>query len=73
VTVLKFASKEGQKHEMVNHKAGECARYENGVCITTSGIEGYFGLLKAESMAFITPSAAPFARYLSEFDFSYSQ
>jgi hypothetical protein len=44
-TVLKGALK-GRKHDQVNHSADEYVRYENGVCITTNSIEGYFSILK---------------------------
>jgi transposase-like protein len=33
-------------HETVNHHAKEYARYEDGFCITTNGIESAFSLLK---------------------------
>lgn len=44
-TVLKGALMP-RKHDQVNHRAGEYVRYENGVCITTNTIEGYFSILK---------------------------
>ena len=34
------------KHSLVNHKADEYVRYEEGFCVTTNTIEGYFSLLK---------------------------
>jgi transposase-like protein len=34
------------KHDQVNHFAKEYARYDDGVCITTNSVEGFFGLLK---------------------------
>jgi len=37
---------DGRDHETVNHHAKEYARYENGFCITTNGIESAFSLLK---------------------------
>jgi hypothetical protein len=37
---------DGRDHETVNHHAKEYARYENGFCITTKGIESAFSLLK---------------------------
>jgi transposase-like protein len=36
----------GRKHDRVNHSAKEYVRRENGVCITTNGVEGYFATLK---------------------------
>ena len=35
-----------RKHDRVNHSAKEYVRHENGVCITTNTVEGYFGILK---------------------------
>ena len=34
------------RHDQVNHFAKEYARYEDGVCITTNSVEGFFGILK---------------------------
>lgn len=44
-TCLKFTSKE-YKYDQVNHKAGKYVRYEDGICITTNAVEGFFGNLK---------------------------
>jgi transposase-like protein len=35
-----------QKHDQVNHRASEYVRYEDGACISTNTIEGYFSILK---------------------------
>src|SRR5579864_8202988 len=35
-----------QKHDQVNHNVKEYVRYEDGVCISTNTIEGYFSILK---------------------------
>src|ERR1043166_1240024 len=35
-----------RKHSLVNHKEDEYVRYEEGVCVTTNGVEGFFGLVK---------------------------
>src|ERR1035441_1205409 len=35
-----------RKHDQVNHYAKEYARQENGVCISTNSVEGFFGILK---------------------------
>ena len=35
-----------RKHDQVNHAVKEYVRYEDGVCITTNTIEGYFATLK---------------------------
>ena len=44
-TVLKGALI-ARKHDQVNHVAKEYARYEDGVCITTNTIEGYFATVE---------------------------
>jgi len=44
-TVLAGALR-GRKHDQVNHRAEEYVRYEDGVCITTNSIEGFFATLK---------------------------
>jgi hypothetical protein len=44
-TVLEGAFK-SRKHSQVNHQASEYVRYEDGLCITTNAIEGYFATLK---------------------------
>ena len=36
----------GRQHSKVNHTAKEYVRYEDGVCITTNAVEGYFATLK---------------------------
>jgi hypothetical protein len=71
-TVLKFASKE-RKHDTVNHRAGEYVRYEDGVCISTNTIEGFFGLLKRGiNGVYHHVGKQHLHRYLSEFDFRYN-
>lgn len=35
-----------RKHSLVNHKADEYVRYDEGVCVTTNTVEGYFAPLK---------------------------
>src|SRR2546421_10075681 len=35
-----------RRHDQVNHTAKEYVRYEDGVCISTNTIEGYFATLK---------------------------
>jgi len=44
-TVLAGALKT-RKHDQVNHNVREYVRYEDGMCITTNSIEGYFSILK---------------------------
>lgn len=72
-TGLKDTSKENWKHSRVNHSAGEYVRYENGVCISTNTVEGYFSLLKrAVYGTYHHVSKQHLHRYLSEFDFRYN-
>jgi transposase-like protein len=71
-TVLKRAGK-GRKHSLVNHSADEYARYEDGVCITTNTIEGYFANLKRGiGGIYHHVGRKHLHRYLSEFDFRYN-
>jgi hypothetical protein len=61
------------KHSQVNHKAKEYVRYENGVCITTNTVEGYFSILKRGIYGvFHHVSQRYLDRYLKEFDFRYN-
>jgi transposase-like protein len=71
-TVLKGAMR-GRKHDRVDHKAGEYVRYEDGVCITTNSIEGYFATLKRGiNGVYHHVGKQHLHRYLSEFDFRYN-
>jgi transposase-like protein len=71
-TVLAGALK-GRKHDQVNHRADEYVRYENGVCITTNSIEGYFATLKRGiNGVYHHVGKQHLHRYLSEFDFRYN-
>src|SRR5260370_16209874 len=71
-TVLKGAVM-GRKHDQVNHRAGEYVRYEDGVCITTNAIEGYFATLKRGiNGVYHHVGKQHLHRYLSEFDFRYN-
>jgi transposase-like protein len=56
-------------HETVNHAAGEYARGD----VTTNTVEGFFGILKM-GIGGVYQHVSPqhFHRYLSEFDFRYS-
>ena len=48
-------------------------RYENGVCVTTNTVEGYFSLLKRGVYGtYHRVSKQHLHRYLSEFDFRYN-
>jgi len=71
-TVLKGALV-ARKHDQVNHRAGEYVRYEDGICITTNAIEGYFATLKRGiNGVYHHVGKQHLHRYLSEFDFRYN-
>ncbi len=62
-----------RKHDQVNHYAKEYARQENGVCITTNGVEGFFGLLKRGiNGVYHHVGQQHLHRYLAEFDYRYN-
>ncbi len=62
-----------RKHDQVNHRHDEYVRYENGVCITTNTIEGYFSLLKRGIYGTYHQVGKPYLQqYLNEFDFRYN-
>lgn len=61
------------KHDTVNHQAKEYVRYEDGVCITTNSIEGYFSIVKRGiNGVYHHVGKQHLHRYLSEFDFPYN-
>jgi len=61
------------KHDQVNHRAKEYVRYEDGVCISTNTIEGYFATLKRGiNGVYHHVGKQHLHRYLSEFDFRYN-
>jgi hypothetical protein len=63
----------GRKHSQVNHNQKEYARYEDGVCITTNAVEGYFANLKRGiNGVYHHVGKQHLHRYLSEFDFRYN-
>jgi transposase-like protein len=71
-TVLK-AGLIARKHDQVNHVAKEYVRYEDGICITTNTIEGYFATLKRGiNGVYHHVGKQHLHRYLSEFDFRYN-
>ncbi len=62
-----------RKHDQVNHVAKEYVRYEDGMCITTNTIEGYFANLKRGiNGVYHHVGKQHLHRYLSEFDFRYN-
>ena len=63
----------GRLHYQVNHADKEYVRYENGKCITTNGIEGFFSLLKRGIYGTYHQVGKPYLQqYLNEFDFRYN-
>jgi transposase-like protein len=69
--VVKFDG--AARHDKVNHMVKEYVRYENGVCITTNTVEGYFATLKRGiDGVYHHVSKRHLNRYLSEFDFRYN-
>lgn len=63
----------GRKHDQVNHTAKEYVRYEDGVCITTNSVEGFFATLKRGiNGVYHHVGKQHLHRYLSEFDFRYN-
>ncbi|HEV8588164.1 MAG TPA: IS1595 family transposase [Pyrinomonadaceae bacterium] len=61
------------KHSTVNHAAKEYARWEDGVCISTNSIEGFFSILKRGiNGVYHHVSKQHLHRYLSEFDFRFN-
>jgi len=72
-SVLDFTKKSGRKHDKVNHTEKEYVRYENGVCITTNTVEGYFATLKRGiNGVYHHVGKQHLHRYLSELDFRYN-
>jgi transposase-like protein len=72
-TVLKKAFLGTRTHSQVNHVAKEYVRYEDGLCITTNAIEGYFATLKRGiNGVYHHVGKQHLHRYLSEFDFRYN-
>ena len=67
-TVLQKAFLGRRTHSQVNHTAKEYVRYEDGLCITTNSIEGYFATLKRGiNGVYHHVGKQHLHRYLSEF------
>lgn len=61
------------QHSQVNHTAKEYVRWEDGVCITTNTVEGFFSILKRGiNGVYHHVGKQHLHRYLSEFDFRYN-
>ncbi len=62
-----------RKHSQVNHRAKEYVRRENGVCITTNSVEGYFAILKRGNYGIYHHWSRKYlGQYLREFDWRYN-
>jgi transposase-like protein len=71
-SILDSASAD-RKHSKVNHQKDEYVRYENGECITTNTVEGYFSILKRGINGIYHHCGKQHLhRYLAEFDFRYN-
>jgi transposase-like protein len=71
-TVLASAGSD-RKHDKVNHSDGEYVRYQDGICISTNSVEGYFANLKRGiNGVYHHVGKQHLHRYLSEFDFRYN-
>jgi transposase-like protein len=72
-TVVTRKASGNRKHDRVNHTRKEYVRYENGLCITTNTVEGYFSILKRGiNGVYHHVGKQHLHRYLSEFDFRYN-
>ncbi|HEV8587708.1 MAG TPA: IS1595 family transposase [Pyrinomonadaceae bacterium] len=62
-----------RKHSLVNHRADEYVRFEEGVMVTTNTVEGFFSLLKRGiNGIYHHVGRKHLHRYLAEFDFRYN-
>ena len=71
-TVYKCLSRLGYKHSFVSHLDDEFARYENGICITTNRIEGFWGCLKVRLVKFRGIRLEDYQIYLKESEWRYN-
>jgi hypothetical protein len=71
--VLRLKQTGLKQHSLVNHTADEYVRWEEGVCVTTNTLEGYFSLLKRGiNGVYHHVGRKHLHRYLGEFDFRYN-
>jgi hypothetical protein len=62
-----------RKHSLVNHSADEYVRFDEGVCVTTNTVEGFFSILKRGiNGVYHHVGRKHLHRYLGEFDFRYN-
>jgi transposase-like protein len=72
-SVVTKSARGNRRHDQVNHTQKEYVRYENGLCITTNAVEGYFATLKRGiNGVYHHVGKQHLHRYLSEFDFRYN-
>jgi transposase-like protein len=63
----------GYKQSKVNHSAKEYVRHEDGVCVSTNTVEGYFSILKRGNYGIYHHWGQQYTdQYLREFDFRYN-
>jgi transposase-like protein len=63
----------GLRHDQVNHRAGEYARRENGVLISTNSVESYFAIVKRGHFGVYHHWSRKYlGQYLREFDWRYN-
>ena len=63
----------GHKHSKVNHSIKEYVRYEDGVCVTTNSVEGYFATLKRGIHGVYHHVGKEYLdQYLREFDYRHN-
>ena len=63
-----------RKHSLVNHKADEYVRYDEGVMVSTNTVEGFFSILKRGiNGVYHHVGRKHLHRYLGEFDFRYNE
>ena len=65
-TIYRMLPKLGYQHRTVNHVENEFSRYENGMCITTNRIEGFWGYMKLRFMKFHGVKRANLAVHIAE-------
>jgi hypothetical protein len=72
-SALGTTKKEGRKRSRVNHAEKEYVRYEDGLCVTTNAVEGFFAALKRGiNGVYHHVGQNHLHRYLTEFDFRYN-
>jgi transposase-like protein len=71
-TVLASAGSH-RKHDQVNHSAREYSRMQDGTCITTNSVEGYFAILKRGNYGVYHHWSKKYlGQYLREFDWRFN-